>query len=284
MVSPGTMTTPRASNGLGLVPPTPGFAIGAATPGFSPLTSALTSTAEESTESVNGHGVPPQQTPTTATVADPSSDYFSRNSSTNNQSEGSSESNKVPDTPGAGDNSYQSLATPTSPTEEKKKGLFGKKFSGMAFPKKLARTSTEVAKTPTVAHEEKSDTASIKSSEKEEKVIEDNFYGVIQKIRQEYEEHLENKPGEPLPQGITPSLPVETPILSPPPHTTIIIQEDNPESGGLADQYRGEIGRLSEKSEVDILEKIAPMWLGELLLRVCLLLCESCISSQSPTT
>lgn len=268
MVSPGTMATPRASNGNSLVPPTPGFAIGAATPGFSPLTMTLSTTAEESTESVNRTPQPIQQTPTTASATEPPSDYFSRNSSANNQSEASSDSNKVPDTPGTGENNSQlPLATPTSPTEERKKGLFGKKFSGMAFPKKLARTSTEVTKTPALTQEEKSDTAShLSSSEKEEKVIEDNFFGVVQKIRQEYDDHLESKPGEQLPQGVTPSLPNETPMLNPPPHTTIIIQEDNPESGGLADQYRGEISQLGD--EADTLEKIAPMWLGDLLLKV----------------
>lgn len=271
MVSPGTMATPRASNGNALVPPTPGFAIGAATPGFSPMAMTLTTTLEESDSSVSRTPHPIQQTPTTATATDQPSDYFSRNSSANNQSEASSESNKVPDTPGTGENTNNnnsSLATPTSPTEEKKKGLFGKKFSGMAFPKKLARTSVEVTKTPAITQEEnKSDTAShLSSSEKEEKVIEDNFFGVIQKIRQDYDEHLESKPGEPLPQGVTPSLPNETPMLNPPPHTTVIIQEDNPESGGLADQYRGEIGELG--AEADTLEKIAPMWLGELLLKV----------------
>jgi len=277
MVSPGTMATPRASNGNALVPPTPGFAIGAATPGFSPMTMTLSTTAEETAEPVIRTPQPVQQTPTTttATVTDPSSDYFSRNSSANNQSEASSDSNKIPETPGTGDNnnsnnnSHPPLTTPTSPTEEKKKGLFGKKFSGMAFPKKLARTSTEVNKTPALAQEEKSDTAShMSSSEKEEKVIEDNFFGVVQKIRQEYDEHLESKPGEPLPQGVTPSLPNETPVLNPPPHTMIIIQEDNPESGGLADQYRGDISELG--NEADTLEKIAPMWLGDLLLKVCI--------------
>lgn len=228
----------------------------------------LSTTLEETDSAVSKTPLPAQQTPTTATVTEGQSDYFSRNSSANNQSEASSESNKVPETPGTGENNnHLPLATPTSPTEEKKKGLFGKKFSGMAFPKKLARTSTEVAKTPALTQEEKSDTAShLSSSEKEEKVIEDNFFGVVQKIRQDYDEHLESKPGEPLPQGVTPSLPNETPMLNPPPHTTVIIQEDNPESGGLADQYRGEIGQLG--AEADTLEKIAPMWLGELLLKV----------------
>jgi WD repeat-containing protein 48 len=59
---------------------------------------------------------------------------------------------------------------------------------------------------------------------------------------------------------------METPVLTLPPHTTVIIQEDNPESGGLADQYRGEISELGD--DADTLEKIAPMWLGDLLLKV----------------
>ena len=134
----------------------------------------------------------------------------------------------------------------------------------MGFPKKLARTSVEVK--PPVPTEEKSDTASEKSSEKEEKIIEDNFYGVVQKIRQDYDNHADLQSEDPLPMGITPSLPIETPMLKPPPHTLVIIQEDNPESGGLADQYRGEISDLGK--EADTLEKIAPMWLGDLLLKV----------------
>lgn len=269
MVSPGTLTTPRATNGHSHVPATPSLAIGAATPGFAPLSVTLPSTAEEdggADGQTNGGGVSSVQ-PTPTATTEGQHDYFSSTSggggghNNHNQSEASSESNKVPLTPGG----TAEHATPTSPTEEKKKGLFGKKFP-MTFSKKTAasRTSTEV-KAP-VALEEKSDTASFKSSEKEEKVIEDNLFGVIQKIRQEYDDHLESKPDQPLPPGITPSLPIETPVLRPPPHTTVIIQEDNPESGGLADQYRGEIGDLG--NEADTLEKIAPMWLGDLLLKV----------------
>lgn len=251
MVSPGQILTPRASNGNALVPPTPSLAIGAATPGFAPLSMTLPPTAEEDSEwTTNGVSSPAAPTPSAATESQ--TDYFS----STNRSEASSDHAKLPDTPGGLD---APLSTPTSPTEERKKGLFGKKFP-MTFPKKMTRTSVEV-KTP-LAPEEKSDTASYKSSEKEDvtsKVIEDNFYGVIQKIRHEYEEHLEHKPDVPVPVGITPSLPMETPVLRPPEHTTIIIQEDDPASGGLADQYSGEIGELGSAEQVDVLEKIAPM-------------------------
>ena len=272
MASPGTVVTPRA-NGFGRVPPTPGMAIGAATPGFAPLSATLPPTMEEdAVQTPNGaspHIQTPRVQPTPSATDSQGVDYFS--ASTNNLSEASSESDKVSKTPAiTTDTAQNPLLTPTSPTEEKKKGLFGKKFGmGMSLTKKMTRNSAEV-KAP-VASEEKSDTASVRSSDKEaEKVhnIGDNFFGVVQKIRLEYDEHLEQKPDQPLPQGITPCLPTETPVLTPPPHTTIIIQEDNPESGGLADQYRGEISELGNPTEVDTLEKIAPMWLGDLLLRV----------------
>ncbi len=257
MISPGAMTTPRASDGQCLPPNTPGMAIGSVATGNSLDSTDLNASLSprpERDDSLDKSTTRQSQPPSNGL----STDYFATLAATQ-ESESSSET-KVPTTPG--DNAGTSV--PTSPVEEKKKStIFGKKFQ-MGFPKKLARQSVEVKATaPT---EEKSDTASNKSSDKGEKVIEDNFLGVVQKIRQEYDDYNEAKPDGPLPNGITPSLANETPVLKPPPHTLIIIQEDNPESGGLADQYRGEIDRLG--SEADTLEKIAPTWLGELLLRV----------------
>jgi WD repeat-containing protein 48 len=247
MISPETMTTPRANNGNTLYPTTPGIAIGS-----QPL-----SPRAEDDNPLDKSNTRQSQPPAT----DGSADYFSAPAPAQ-ESESSSSEHKEPGTPGA----VGGPSAPTSPTEEKKKsGLFGKKFQ-MGFPKKIARQSAEVK--PPTTEPEKSDSGSTKSSDKEEKVIHDNFFGVVQKIRQEYDEHGDSRPEEPLPIGITPSLPIETPVLKPPPHTLIIIQEDNPESGGLADQYRGEISQLGV--EADTLEKIAPMWLGDLLLRVCL--------------
>lgn len=285
--TPGNAVTPRA-NGHGKVPATPGLAIGAATPGFAPLSATLPPTAEEEGMQTPNGTSSQVQTPQLSTAkglpssvqATPSAtelhggDYFSSTTAiANNQSEASSESDKIPKTPGTTGEASGTAPTPTSPTEEKKKGLFGKKFGmGMSLTKKMTtRSSAEVKPTVASTEEKSSDTASLRSSDKDaDKVhnIEDNFFGVVQKIRLEYDEHIESKADQPLPPGITPSLPVETPLINPPPHTTIIIQEDNPESGGLADQYRGEISELGNSAEVDTLEKIAPMWLGDLLLRV----------------
>ena len=248
MISPETMTTPRAGNGNSLPPTTPGLSI---MPGQAPLSPRP--------DEENGLDKSTTRQSQPAASENSNSDYFAAQAATQ-ESESSSENKVPPTTPG----DLGGSSVPTSPADDKKKsGLFGKKFQ-MGFPKKLARHSVEVK--PTAPAEEKSDSASNKSSDKEEKVVENNLAGVVQRIRQYYDEHAEAKLDDPIPVGITPSLPMETPVLRPPPHTLIIIQEDNPESGGLADQYRGEIGRLG--IEADILEKIAPMWLGDLLLKV----------------
>jgi WD repeat-containing protein 48 len=66
--------------------------------------------------------------------------------------------------------------------------------------------------------------------------------------------------------AIAPSLPNDTPVLKPPAMTTILIQEDRPGSGGVADLFEGKVGTLA--LQADLIEKVAPMWLGEVLLRV----------------
>ena len=68
-----------------------------------------------------------------------------------------------------------------------------------------------------------------------------------------------------LETSIMPSLPSETPVLKPPASTTILIQEDRPEAGGVADLFEGKVGKLKES--IDRIEKFAPMWLGDVLLR-----------------
>ncbi len=267
MSSGDSQPTSRPVDGSYLVPSTPGLSIGVATPGILPAHGPsfppghLPPTAEEDRGSEQD-GTTNDQSSTVGAKPD---DYFSPNPTTQ-PSEASSESNqkvastlseKAPDT------------VPSSPAdekEEKKKGsLFGKKFQ-MTFPTmKLSRISSEPK--PTAAPQEgKSEDASDKSSEKEERTFEDNFLGVIQKIRHDYDEQLQSHPDQPLIIGVTPSMPEETPVLRQPPHTLVLVQEDNPEAGGLVDLYRGAIGTLG--AEADIIEKVAPAWLGDLLIRV----------------
>ena len=234
--------TPKAN---GLPPINTGFSIGAASPGASKLLST--------TEDAGGETKTQGQAPTSPSVTR-ANDYFS-SPIISKSPETPTEVPKAPVTPG------DTPVSPTDPEGEKKKGLFGKKFQ-MGFPKKLGRTSVDVKQTPIETQLEESD----KSTEAEEKIFEDNLFGVVQKIRNEYDELLANNPGQGLAGRITPSMPNETPVLKLPAHTQIMIQEDSPESGGVIDLYRGTIS--TQTQETDLIEKVGPVWLGELLLRV----------------
>lgn len=153
--------------------------------------------------------------------------------------------------------------SPTNPEkEEKKEGSFsfGSKFR-MKFPKKLGRSSVDT-KPPIV--DEKPEGNEESEVFHEEKAIEDSFLGTIQKIRYGFEDRVHSKPSLAGDPRIQPSPPHETPELKLPPSTAIIIQEDRLESGGVVDVYRGTVASVAR--DADIIEKNAPMWLGDLLL------------------
>ena len=238
---------------------TPGHGIGIATPGAvvanhnTHIQNHLPSTAEE--------GSTLDKRKSHSGNARTSGDYFSSNQTPQSTQ---TTNGKVSDSSSGEGQPEASAQSPTEPEKDTKTGtIFGKKFR-MSFPKKLGRSSAEVK--PAVV-DDKSETSD-KSSEKEDKIFEDNFLGTLQKIRQDYDEQSQNPLSGPLQPGINPSLPNETPVLKPPHSTIIIIQEDRPESGGVADLYRGTVGSVGQ--DADVIEKIAPMWLGDLLLRVCL--------------
>ena len=238
---------------------TPGLAIGAATPYINGVTSNSgpnrPATAEESTalEKRTSQQSQPRVS------SDRTSDYFSSIAQAKSPVDGHS---KGPVTPG--DTALEAAAS--SPVdadkEERSSSLFGKKFR-MNFPKKLGRTSQDVK--PAVVDEKSEE--SDKSEEKEDKTIQDNFFGTIQKIRYDYEECMQRGPSQHLAPGITPSSFNETPLLELPLSTTVIIQEERPDSGGVADLYRGTISSVG--SDADLIERTGPMWLGDLLLKVC---------------
>jgi WD repeat-containing protein 48 len=255
--------TPRPVNGYHYPAITPGLAIGVATPGTvtsshgTAMQATLPSTAEEgeALEKRKSHTSNPRN----------SGDYFSSNPQAPPASNGRNTENSNASEPQSETLPQNPENVPQSPSEPdkdaKSSSLFGKKFR-MTFPKKLGRSSTEV-KVPVV--DDKSETSE-KSSERGDKIVEDNFFGVIQKVRNEYEEQLAHNPEAPLQPGINPSLPNETPVLKPPGLTTVIIQEDRPDSGGVADLYRGTVDSVGH--DADPIGKAAPMWLGDLLLRV----------------
>lgn len=166
---------------------------------------------------------------------------------------------------------------PKSPTDADKENngkdtntLFGKKFRmGMSFgSKKLGRSASSNTEKPVIVDEKAEDGSETSENGEKEKEVDDSFFGIVQMIRNDYEKALLENPDQPVESGITPSLPNETPVLKPPPMTTVIIQEET--SGGSADVYRGTVATVGE--DASLIEQRAPMWLGDLLLRVCITL------------
>ncbi|OCL14563.1 WD repeat protein-like protein [Glonium stellatum] len=259
-------STIRPSNGFYLPVATPGLSIGLATPALpvpvitAQQLSTLPSTAEE--------GAPLEKTHTQQSHGRDSSDYFS-----------STPHLQPPVTPTANGNGNGKHGVSTDTSEEAvllspsepenasqtKKGnaLFSKKFNMSFKMKKFGQTSTPEVNKP-VAVDEKSEDSDSRSSKTDCRAVEDNFFGIIQRIRHSYEDQIQEG-ALVLTSTINPSLPSETPVLKPPLATTILIQEDRPGSGGVADLFEGNVGSLGQQA--DLIEKVAPMWLADVLLR-----------------
>lgn len=216
-------------------------------------------------------------------------DYFSANTATANSTNANSETKLVPQTPTetVGTPAAEDASTALAEGEKDTPSKFGKRLRmNMSFNmKKLGKAPVNDKEKPAIVEESKeeveADTQS-SSDNSNSRVVDENFLGCIQKIRFAYEDSLQaqvqratavdaaggalgqSKQLE-LPTSIVPSLPSETPVLKPPPTTTILIQEERPEAGGVADLFEGKVGSTGELA--DLIEKVAPMWLGDVLLR-----------------
>ena len=182
-----------------------------------------------------------------------------------NSSEAKGTTDEQPNGSASQNENLQDGSNTASPTDGKddKPGssLFGKKFR-MNFQKKLGRSSVEVKHS---VIDEKSQ-GSEKSDQGEDKSNDQYFLGTIDDIRTDYETQLHAFPSHQVVPGINPSPLNDTPKLNHPPYTTVIIQEEQPDAGGVADLYRGTVSSVGH--DADVIEKCAPRWLGELLLRV----------------
>jgi WD repeat-containing protein 48 len=245
--------TPRANGSS--YPMTPGMGIGVATPA---IMNHLPGVPED------GATLDKRASQTSRGSGEKGGDYFS---STQIASETTA---KPAVTPGE----TQDEKPPKSPSDAEKENnggkdsntLFGKKFRmGMSFgSKKLGRSASTNTEKPVVVDEKVEDGSETSENGEKEKEVDDNFFGIVQKIRHEYDKALLDNPDQPVESGITPSLPNETPVLKPPPLTTVIIQEET--SGGSADLYRGTVATVGD--DASLIEQRAPMWVGDLLLRV----------------
>lgn len=272
--APPTSSTLRAVNGNNLF--TPGLSIAQATP------AAFFTQASKPRESEDGAPL----AKTTSQQSRKSADYFSSPPTATAGLTSPAETVKAPMTPGEGQGGEEGDSANPLPGETPSK--FGRKFKmNMSFSmKKLSRTPTNEAAKPAIVEESKDGNESDSPSNKTDnsRVVEENFLGCVQKIRFAYEDDLAaqaqrqnamesaggalgNAKELELPSQITPSLPSETPVLKPPRNTTILIQEETTEAGGVADLWEGKVGSTGESAQVDLLEKYAPMWLGDVLLR-----------------
>lgn len=275
---PESATTLKATNGIHLTAQTPGLSIGLATPAInSPpqqtqFTGSLPPTAEEGT-GTNLEKTFSGQTQNQRQSLDRQSDYFSRstvpNAAATTPGVAAAEATNGDGSPGPQSPGNNEKDTPSK--EGSRFGRFGKMSFGM---KKLGKTvsntgtSSEKPTQPPIT-ESNEDTASnsdSRSSKTDDRPVEDNLFGVVQRMRYTYEDQVNQENASQLQSLIMPSLPNETPVLKPPLQTTILIQEDRPDSGGVADLFEGNVGDVGTKA--DIVEKVAPTWLGEVLLRV----------------
>jgi len=249
--SVGSAVTPRANGNT--FPMTPGMGIGVATPA---AMTHLPGVPED------GSNLEKRGSQASRNSAEKVGDYFS---STSIATEANAKSAATP-----GDKHDEK--PPKSPSDAEKDGngkdtnnIFTKKFRmGMSFgSKKLGRSASTNIEKPVVVDEKVEDGSETSDSGEKEKEVDDSFLGIVQRIRNDYEKSLLESPEQQIDTGITPSLPNETPVLKPPPMTTVIIQEET--SGGSADLYRGTVATVGE--DASLIEERAPMWLGDLLLK-----------------
>ena len=259
-------TTPRASKQHQWSVTTPVLGIGIATPGppsdnVTSFTQKLSPTAENiDNKETFLHSPSPRQS-----LSERNSDYFTVNGE--HQSHNASY-NVNDDRLSTDDTEETSPRSPSEATEKDTQGkegsaLFGKKLRMPFGMKKISKVTSSDAKN--AKSEEKTEDSDSKSSQADERVIEDSLFGVIQRIRFEYEDQLQDGV-QTLESRITPSPPTDTPLLNPPANTIILIQEERPEHGGVADLFEGTVG--SSGQFAGLIEKVGPMWLGNVLLKV----------------
>ena len=185
-------------------------------------------------------------------------------------------SNAVATTPTPDSSSKQSnegTDSPKTPTAEPEKESNNKR-GGFKFGEKirLSLGSKRGGRSPALQakEDEVEDPAIPPPAEPElpymiEEPVQPNFLGVLQVTRNAYRQHLREKLGSMPSSQITPLTQDDVPLIRVPSNTIILIQEDRPEMGGTVDLYRGTVSSL--RADRELIEKVAPYWLGEAVLQ-----------------
>ncbi|KAF8469164.1 hypothetical protein BDZ91DRAFT_87629 [Kalaharituber pfeilii] len=242
--------TPRAT-----YPQTPGLAIGLATPGAGAIPNAQpTSESTSNAAEDGGEGGHPIRTSMQSTTS-PTVDYFS---------------NPVSPTPAV----VGADSVPTSPVADSQSEGGASRFPKFRLGSRkskdassAANTANKPSATATTPANGAGDDTKPSSAESEPlappgAVYEDNLGGMIKRVQTAY---VEEK-SVPVPSKMVPCPASDAPFLTLPSNTAIIIQEDKPDSGGVADLYRGTVETVGDAVDVRLLEEKAPAWLGEVLL------------------
>ncbi|KAJ4857423.1 hypothetical protein T069G_08320 [Trichoderma breve] len=134
------------------------------------------------------------------------------------------------------------------------KSPFSRKFRMSFSSKRIGRSASQATQEKPVVVDDKADES--ESSSNHEKEVDDSFFGVIQKIRNEYDKQIAESPDKFVETRVTPSLPSDTPVLKLPLGTKVIIQEET--SGGSANLYQG-TNQIPLKDPVKISFVLQPM-------------------------
>lgn len=162
-------------------------------------------------------------------------------------------------------NSTAQVAETEKSNTAKDSASFGKRLRNSFAPSKMftKATTADVAKSQPVEEPESTES---KHTASEEAINEDSIVYALTLVRQSYT----NPPGEGnsgLPtSALIPPPQVEAPHVVLPASTLVIIQEDRPSSGGFADLLEMRVDSTARYA--DLLEKVGPFWLGDVLLRV----------------
>jgi WD repeat-containing protein 48 len=282
--TPNSASTLKPANGYKF-PQTPGLAIGFATPGPIPPMPPLLPVDETAQHESNSSRDSSERH---------STDYFNAKPPTGTAPVTPGPMTPGPMTQGVNGTLPSEHATPTplppaSPepdpttTSPEKTGLFSKKFMRMNLIPKSLKKAEKPAEPKTPAPQEQTSDNDSRNSQAQEKPEEESFLGSVVRARQLYDDqsrqsserengvlsvataNSENEPPRIAATSISPSLPNETPVLKPPGQTIILIQEDNVDSGGVADLWEGTVATVGR--DADIVERVAPAWLADVLLK-----------------
>ncbi|KAI9660269.1 MAG: hypothetical protein M1831_003577 [Alyxoria varia] len=267
-----SVSTPRAGVGNSRKPSTPGLSISVATPHVAGAASPHTTHKAATAVSPGGDKAEKPASQPEHDASDQAQDYFSnRPAPTSNEGDETRHSGKSSNSSSDGHGEDPTTADSEKSQNSDKNKSLSKRLRSTFAPKRLGKV-TSSSETQKVTGSEKGESTEENSSEGSSDpsaIVKDttdhSLLSVVQRIRRQYSQHFDSARTGAIKTLIAPSLPSETPVLKVPSLTSIIIQEEQPDSGGVIDVFECTANEI--RNNVDLLESIAPSWLGNVLLK-----------------